>query len=60
MLPNDVIAEVRETLQSFQDGYIARDLSRLDEFMGLFEQGHEIELIGIGAYIRGGNENLHI
>lgn len=56
MLPNDVIAEVRETLQSFQDGYIARDLSRLDEFMGLFEQGSETELIGIGASVRGGNE----
>ena len=60
MLPNDVIAEVRETLQSFQDGYITRDLSRLDEFMRLFEQGPETELIGIGAFVRGGNENLHI
>jgi hypothetical protein len=56
MPSDDVIAEVRETLISFQDGYIGRDLSRLDEFMDLFEQGSETELIGIGASVRGGNE----
>lgn len=56
MQPNDVIAEVREALQRFQDGYIVRDLSSLDDFMGLFEPGSETELIGIGASVRGGNE----
>jgi hypothetical protein len=46
--------DVRAVLQKFQDGYISRDLSRLDEFLDLF--GKEAELIGIGASVRGGNE----
>ena len=50
------VSEVRHALQRFQDGYTARDTSRLDEFMGLFVQGDEAELIGIGASVRGGNE----
>ena len=56
MQPNHLIAEIRETLKRFQNGYIVRDLSRLDEFMELFEQDPETELIGIGASVRGGNE----
>ncbi len=48
--------QVRQTLQQFQDGYTTRDLSKLDEFMQLFVQGDEPELIGIGASVRGGNE----
>jgi hypothetical protein len=48
--------EVRQVLERFQDGYAARDLSRLDEFMELFSQSDDIELIGIGASVRGGNE----
>ena len=54
---NDPQAEqVRQVLQQFQDGYTARDLSKLDSFMELFYPGDEIELIGIGAEVRGGNE----
>lgn len=48
--------QVRASLQAFQDGYSARDFGRLDEFMALFVQDDGIELIGIGAAIRGGNE----
>ncbi len=48
--------EVQRLLQRFQDGYTARDLSRLDEFMQLFLPGDEIELIGIGASARNENE----
>jgi hypothetical protein len=56
MQSGNAVAEIRNTLQRFQDGYIVRDLSSLDEFMGLFEQNSETELIGIGASVRGGNE----
>jgi len=48
--------QVRDTLHRFQEGYAARDLSRLDEFMQLFALEPDAELIGIGASIRGGNE----
>ena len=47
---------VRQTLQKFQAGYIARDISKIDEFMELFAPTDEIELIGVGASKRGGNE----
>ena len=50
------IESVRHALQSFQDGYAARDISRLDEFMQLFVQSDEIEMIGVGASKRGGPE----
>ena len=56
MQSGNAVAEIRNTLQRFQDGYIVRDPSSLDEFMGLFEQNSETELIGIGASVRGGNE----
>ena len=48
--------QIREVLQRFQDGYTARDVSQLDEFMTLFVQSDEIEMIGVGASRRGGNE----
>jgi hypothetical protein len=50
------IAQVRKVLQSFQDGYAARELDKLDEFMHLFAPGDETELIGIGASTRNGYE----
>jgi hypothetical protein len=50
------VVAVRNTLQAFQDGYTAHDVSKLDDFMALFVQGAEAELIGIGASVRGGNE----
>jgi hypothetical protein len=56
MQGDDAIAEVREVFQRFQEGYTARDPSRLDEFMNLFVPSEEAELIGIGASVRGGNE----
>ena len=48
----DSIAAVRQVLQRFQDGYTARDVSKLDEFMELFLPSEDIELIGIGASAR--------
>ena len=53
---NHQVEQVREVLQLFQDGYTARDASKLDQFMELFYPSEEIELIGIGASVRGGNE----
>ena len=50
------IQQVRDLLQKFQDGYTVRDLSKLDQFMDLFAPTEEIELIGVGASERGGNE----
>jgi hypothetical protein len=53
---SNAVSEIRTVLQQFQDGYITRDFSQLDEFMNLFYQHNDIELIGIGASVRGGNE----
>lgn len=50
------IASVRSVLQRFQDGYTARDPARLDDFMQLFVQSDEVEMIGVGASKRGGPE----
>jgi hypothetical protein len=55
MSPNEV-TKVRETLQKFQAGYTTRDMAKLDAFMELFAPTDEIELIGVGASERGGNE----
>jgi hypothetical protein len=56
MQTDEAIAQVRQTLAKFQDGYTARDVAKLDEFMQLFVQGEDAELIGVGAASRGGNE----
>ena len=48
--------DVRAVLARFQEGYAVRDLSALDAFMALFDRDAGIELIGIGAYQRGGPE----
>ena len=50
------IQQNRNVLQKFQDGYVIRNKSKLDEFMELFAPTYEIELIGVGASERGGNE----
>jgi len=41
--------EVSSILQKFQNGYTARDVTKLDEFMQLFVQDESIEMIGVGA-----------
>jgi hypothetical protein len=56
MPPTSDNESVRDVLQQFQDGYRTRELSTLDDFMDLFDQGKDIELIGIGAFERGGVE----
>ena len=56
MSPQSEIEQVRNILHNFQDGYIARDKSKLDEFMELFAPTEEIELIGVGASEREGDE----
>ncbi len=48
--------EVRNILQQFQDGYTERKLDALEDFMSLFVQSSDVELIGIGAAKRGGVE----
>ena len=50
------LRDVRAVLQKFQDGYTARDLSKLDGFMQWFVQDDSIEMIGIGASKRAANE----
>jgi hypothetical protein len=50
------VEEVRAVLQCFQDGYGARDVTKLDEFMTLFAPDEDIELIGVGAAKRAANE----
>ncbi len=50
------VEAVRSTLQKFQDGYSARDASQIESFMELFVKSDEIELVGVGATKRGGNE----
>ena len=52
----DATDQVRQVLQRFQDGYTARDVSKLDAFMALIVRGDEAEMIGIGASSRGGAE----
>jgi len=47
---------VRSALQKFQDGYTARDVTQVDSFMELFVKSDEIELVGVGAKKRGGDE----
>jgi hypothetical protein len=48
--------KVRSVLQKFQDGYTARNIANLDNFMHLFIQNDTIEMIGIGASKRAANE----
>jgi hypothetical protein len=40
---------VRSTLQKFQDGYTARDVTKLDEFMQLFVLDGQIISVHGGA-----------
>ena len=56
MPTNNEVNQVRQSLQHFQEGYFARDVKQLDTFMDLFLQDDGIEMIGIGAATRGGNE----
>jgi hypothetical protein len=48
--------EVRKLLQQFQNGYKERNIEELDAFGFLYAQSEDIELIGIGAFERGGIE----
>lgn len=50
------LSEIRATLQKFQNGYTAREVGRLDDFMQLFAPNYEIEMIGIGAAKRAATE----
>jgi len=43
------IEHVRGLLQSFQEGYRARDLAQLDAFMALFVADEQLEVIGTNA-----------
>jgi hypothetical protein len=50
------IDEVRLLLEKFQDGYTQRDLANLDDFMELFIEGDELEVIGTNALEPGKDE----
>jgi len=50
------IKDVRDVLEKFQHGYKERDLEKLEKFIALFVQNNDVELIGIGASVRGGVE----
>jgi hypothetical protein len=50
------IEAVRNVFRTFQDYYIARNDKNLDAAMDLFLDSDDIEMIGIGAQQRGGNE----
>ena len=56
MTTSENLSEIRAMLQKFQDGYTARDVTKLDEFMQLFVQDESIEMIGVGASKRAANE----
>lgn len=55
-MSKDSVQQIRTALQRFQDGYTHRQMDRIDEFLQLFVQEGEPELIGIGAFERGGAE----
>jgi len=50
------VDQVRALLQKFWDGYAARDLDKVDEFMELFIPGDELEVIGTGGIVSGDDE----
>jgi len=56
MQTEKAIEDVRIILQQFQDGYRARDLDKLDDFLNLFVQDDDVEFIGIAAVRRSENE----
>ncbi len=53
------VEQVRLTLQRFQAGYTQRDVMRLDEFMQLFADGVDVEVIGTNG-IRPGMAEWYI
>ncbi len=55
-MKTDEINQVRALLQKFQDGYSARDSKNLDQFMELFVQSADLEVIGTGAVDEGEGE----
>lgn len=55
-LQAESINEVRRVLQAFQDGYTTRDTAQLPEFMGLFVDDDDLEVIGTGATREGEGE----
>jgi hypothetical protein len=46
---NSAVADIRATLQAFQDGYTHRDLATIDAFMELFSSEATLEVIGTSA-----------
>ena len=50
------LQEIREVLAKFQQGYIARDIDQLDDFMQLFVAEGRFEVIGTDAYTKGVSE----
>lgn len=50
----DTHDEITALLKSFQDGYVARDLAKIDAFMDLFTP--DAQVIGTGGTLPGKRE----
>ncbi len=53
-----IVQDILHVLQRFQDGYSARDVSQLKEFMQLFDDDTQVEVIGTNG-IRPGVEEWY-
>lgn len=52
----DEIANIKEVLRQFQQGYLDRDLDTVGEFLDLFCAEGVLEVVGTNAYIKGEGE----
>lgn len=53
---NEEIANIKEVIQAFQQGYLDRDLEAVDRFLDLFCDEGDLEVIGTDAHIKGEGE----
>lgn len=45
--------DILGTFEKFTDEYALRDAEKIDEFMGLFSDDSDVQMIGIGATVPG-------
>lgn len=48
--------EILETFRKFQEGYTVRNSEKIDEFMDIFSNEEDVQMIGIGATVPGAYE----
>jgi len=52
---NNDLTQIKDVINKFQEGYLLRDISKIDAFMDLFcNEG--VEVVGTNAYIKGQGE----